>query len=140
MGLELGADDYMVKPFHLKELLLRVRRMLERTNWYSQSKPRVQQVTVAGYTVDLEKLQGQGPRGEIQITALEADLLAVLTTEPNRVLSRAELLEKVWGYSSEVESRTVDNFIVRLRRYFEEEPDQPRHFISIRGRGYMYVP
>ncbi len=139
-GLELGADDYMVKPFHLQELLLRVRRMLERTNWYTQSRHTAREIIVAGYKVDLEKLQGEGPRGQIQITALEAELLAVLTAEPNRVLSRAELLEQVWGYSSEVESRTVDNFIVRLRRYFEEEPDQPRHFISIRGRGYMYVP
>jgi len=140
MGLELGADDYMVKPFHLKELLLRVRRMLERTNWYTKSAHRAREIKVAGYTVDLEKLQGSGPRGEIQITALEAELLALLTAEPNHVLSRAELLERVWGYSSEVESRTVDNFIVRLRRYFEEEPDQPHHFISVRGRGYMYVP
>lgn len=140
MGLELGADDYMVKPFHLRELLLRVRRMIERTNWYTLGRQRAREITVAGYKVDLEKLQGEGPRGEIQITALEAELLAVLTAEPNRVMSRSELLEQVWGYSSEVESRTVDNFIVRLRRYFEEEPDQPRHFISIRGRGYMYVP
>jgi DNA-binding response OmpR family regulator len=139
-GLELGADDYMVKPFHLKELLLRVQRMLQRSNWYVDGKRRPREITVVGYTIDLEKLQGNGPRGELQITALEAELLAALTAEPNRVLSRAELLERVWGYSSEVESRTVDNFIVRLRKYFEEEPDQPRHFISVRGRGYMYVP
>jgi DNA-binding response OmpR family regulator len=139
-GLELGADDYMVKPFHLKELLLRVQRMLQRSNWYVDGKRRPREITVVGYTIDLEKLQGNGPRGELQITALEAELLAALTAEPNRVLSRAELLERVWGYSSEAESRTVDNFIVRLRRYFEEEPNQPRHFISVRGRGYMYVP
>jgi two-component system alkaline phosphatase synthesis response regulator PhoP len=139
-GLELGADDYMVKPFHLKELLLRVQRMLQRSNWYVDGKRRPREITVVGYTIDLEKLQGSGPRGELQITALEAELLAALTAEPNRVLSRAELLERVWGYSSEAESRTVDNFIVRLRKYFEEEPDQPRHFISVRGRGYMYVP
>jgi DNA-binding response OmpR family regulator len=139
-GLELGADDYMVKPFHLKELLLRVQRMLQRTHWYEDGKRRPREVAVAGFIVDLEKLRGNGPRGELQITALEAELLSVLTAEPNRVLSRSELLERVWGYSSDVESRTVDNFIVRLRRYFEEEPDQPRHFVSIRGRGYMYVP
>ena len=139
-GLELGADDYMVKPFHLRELLLRVQRMLQRSNWYVDGKRRPREITVVGYTIDLEKLQGNGPRGELQITALEAELLAALTAEPNRVLSRAELLERVWGYSSEAESRTVDNFIVRLRKYFEEEPDQPRHFISVRGRGYMYVP
>jgi len=140
LGLELGADDYMVKPFHLKELLLRVQRMLQRSNWYLDTRPRAREITVAGYTIDVEKLQGEGPHGQIQITALEAELLVVLTAEANRVLSRTELLERVWGYSSDVESRTVDNFIVRLRKYFEAEPDQPRHFISVRGRGYMYVP
>jgi DNA-binding response OmpR family regulator len=139
-GLELGADDYMVKPFHLRELLLRVRRMLQRTHWYEETGRPACEISVAGYTVNLETLEGLGPRGGVHITALEADLLALLTAEPNRVLSRSELLEKVWGYSSEAESRTVDNFIVRLRKHFEEEPDRPRHFISVRGRGYMYAP
>ncbi|HSD85131.1 MAG TPA: response regulator transcription factor [Anaerolineae bacterium] len=103
-GLELGADDYMVKPFHLQELLLRVQRMLERTRWYKGNERPVQEITVAGYTVNLETLQGIGPRGVVQITALEADLLQLLTSEPERVFSRAELLERVWGYRSEVES------------------------------------
>jgi two-component system alkaline phosphatase synthesis response regulator PhoP len=139
-GLELGADDYIVKPFHLRELLLRVERMIERTTWYANNERPLQQVMVGGYRVDLEKLSAIGPRGQLQLTALEANLLDALTSQPNRVLSRSELLEKVWGYHSEVETRTVDNFIVRLRKYFEEEPDQPRHFISLRGKGYMYVP
>ncbi len=139
-GLELGADDYLAKPFHLRELLLRVQRMLQRTEWYSEKHRPSQEIMVAGYKVSLETLRAMGPRGEIQITALEADLLAALTSEPKRVLSRSELLEKVWGYHSDVESRTVDNFIGRLRKYFEKEPDHPRHFISVRGRGYMYVP
>jgi DNA-binding response OmpR family regulator len=139
-GLELGADDYMVKPFHLRELLLRVERMLERTTWFADKEHPSQIIEIAGYRVDLEKLSGNGPRGPLQLTALEADLLKALTSQPNRVLSRGELLEKVWGYRSEVETRTVDNFIVRLRKYFEEEPDRPRHFISLRGKGYMYIP
>lgn len=139
-GLELGADDYMVKPFHLRELLLRVERMIERTTWFADKEHPPQTVTISGYHVDLEKLSGEGPRGPLQLTALEADLLKALTSQPNRVLSRGELLEKVWGYHSEVETRTVDNFIVRLRKYFEEEPDHPRHFISLRGKGYMYIP
>jgi DNA-binding response OmpR family regulator len=139
-GLQIGADDYMIKPFHLRELLLRVQRMLQRADWYAGQDRRHREISVAGYTVNLENLTGKGPKGELQLTALEANLLEVLTAEPNRVLSRAELLEKVWGYASDVESRTVDNFIVRLRKYFEEEPEQPRHFISVRGRGYMYVP
>ena len=77
---------------------------------------------------------------QFQITTLEAKLLELFVTESNRVLSRSELLEKVWGYRSDLETRTVDNFIVRLRRYFEEEPEQPKHFVSVRSRGYMYVP
>jgi two-component system alkaline phosphatase synthesis response regulator PhoP len=139
-GLELGADDYMIKPFHLRELLLRVERMIERTTWFAGREHPSQNVTIAGYRVDLEKLSGDGPRGPLQLTALEAELLKTLTSHPNRVFSRGELLEKVWGYHSEVETRTVDNFIVRLRKYFEDEPEQPRHFISLRGKGYMYVP
>ena len=139
-GFELGADDYIVKPFHLQELLLRVERMLERTTWYAPRKKSVRKVTVAKYQVDLDRLVGSGPRGELQLTALEASLLETLTANPNQVLSRGELLAKVWGYHSELETRTVDNFIARLRKYFEEEPEQPRHFISVRGIGYMYVP
>lgn len=139
-GLELGADDYVVKPFHLRELLLRVERMIERATWYGRGSIPQSIISIGGYEVDLDKLSGFGPRGPLQLTALEADLLKALTSQPNHVLSRGELLEQVWGYHSRVETRTVDNFIVRLRKYFEEEPEQPRHFISLRGKGYMYVP
>ena len=139
-GLELGADDYITKPFHLRELLLRVERMLERAAWYSPGNRPSRIVEIDRCRVNLDKLSGFGPRGHLQLTALEADLLQALTSEPNRIFSRGELLEKVWGYHSEVETRTVDNFIARLRKYFEEEPDQPRHFISVRGKGYMFVP
>ncbi len=137
-GLELGADDYIIKPFHLRELLLRVERMLERSTWYAQIPSR--KVRVGGYDVDIERLSAYGPRGPLQLTALEANLLEALISQPNRVFSRGELLKKVWGYHSDVETRTVDNFIARLRKYFEEEPEQPRHFVSLRGKGYMYVP
>jgi two-component system alkaline phosphatase synthesis response regulator PhoP len=140
IGLKLGADDYMVKPFHLPELLLRIGRMLQRSRWYFRPDRPAREVKVAGYHVDLDQLRGRGPRGNLELTALEADLLELLTAEPNTVHSRAELLERVWGYRSDVETRTIDNFIVRLRRYFEKEPEQPVHFISVRGRGYMYIP
>jgi two-component system alkaline phosphatase synthesis response regulator PhoP len=137
-GLELGADDYLVKPFHLRELLLRVRRMLQRSCWYAERTEPERVIRVVDFTVNLDQLTATGPRGKMQLTALEARLLEVLTSQPNRVVSRAELLEKVWGYHSEIETRTVDNFIVRLRKYFEPKPDHPRFFISIRGQGYMY--
>jgi two-component system, OmpR family, alkaline phosphatase synthesis response regulator PhoP len=139
-GLELGADDYIIKPFHLRELLLRVQRMLERSAWYSGKESPLREIDVAGFKIDLERLVGTGPRGDLQFTALEANLIETLASQPNHVFSRSELLEKVWGYNSEIESRTVDNFIVRLRKYFEAEPEQPRHFVSVRGKGYMYVP
>jgi DNA-binding response OmpR family regulator len=139
-GLQIGADDYMVKPFHLQELLLRVRRMLERAGWYTESRSPSPEIVVGRHTVNVETLWAEGPHGTLQLTTLEAKLLAVLTAEPNRVLSRAELLERVWLYTSDVETRTVDNFILRLRKYFEDEPDQPKHFVSVRGKGYMYVP
>jgi two-component system, OmpR family, alkaline phosphatase synthesis response regulator PhoP len=139
-GLELGADDYITKPFHLRELLLRVERMLERAAWSQPAGQSARVIEIEGYQVNIEKLSGSGPRGVLQLTALEADLLETLVSQPNHVFSRGELLEKVWGYRSEVETRTVDNFIARLRKYFEKEPEQPRHFISLRGKGYMFVP
>lgn len=139
-GLLLGADDYIAKPFHLPELLLRVRRMIERRSWYEGRERPSRQITVGGCPVSLDSLRATGPRGEVQLTALEARLLEVMTSEPNRVLSRPELLAKVWGYHIDVETRTVDNFVMRLRKYFEKEPDEPVHFVSVRGRGYMYVP
>jgi DNA-binding response OmpR family regulator len=137
-GLEIGADDYLVKPFHLRELLLRVRRMLQRSYWYANRTEPERTLSVAGYTVNLDRLTATGPRGQLQLTELEGRLLEVLASQPDNVISRAELLQKVWGYRSDVETRTVDNFIVRLRKYFEPEPDRPRHFISVRGQGYMY--
>ncbi len=138
LGLEIGADDYLIKPFHLRELLLRVRRMLQRSCWYAGQNDVRHTIEIGSYTVDFDQLTATGPKASLQLTALEGRLLEVLTDQPNRVVSRAELLEKVWGYHSDVETRTVDNFIVRLRKYFESEPDHPRYFISVRGQGYMY--
>jgi len=138
-GLEVGVDDYMVKPFHLRELLLRVQRMLERAAWYLKPGQSEKEIQVAGFRVQLDSLSGLGPRGPVQLTVLEANLLEVLVSSPDRVWSRAELLERVWGYQADIETRTVDNFMMRLRRHFENEPDHPRHFVSVRGRGYMYV-
>ncbi len=137
-GLELGADDYMIKPFHLRELLLRVERMLARTQWYAVDNPPPQTLTVGGYEIDMENLSGIGPRGNLQLTVLEADLLKTLTSQPHHVFSRGELLEKVWGYHSEVETRTVDNFIVRFRKYFEDDPQKPVYFKSLRSIGYIF--
>src|SRR5438046_6585194 len=90
-GLEVGADDYMVKPFHLKELLLRVQRMLQRADWYAERERPRREISIGRHTVDLENLAASGPHGDLQLTPLEANLLGVLTDEPNRVLTRGEL-------------------------------------------------
>ena len=137
-GLEIGADDYLVKPFHLRELLLRVRRMLQRSCWYSDRSEPERVLHFAGFVVNLDQLTATGAGRKLQLTSLEARLLEVLTSQPDRVVSRGELLEQVWGYHANIETRTVDNFIVRLRKYFEPEPDRPRFIISVRGQGYMY--
>jgi len=112
--------------------------MLQRSCWYAERTEPERVICVAGFMVNLDQLTATGPKGKLQLTELEARLLEVLTSQPNCVVSRAELLAKVWGYHAEIETRTVDNFIVRLRKYFEPEPDHPRFFISIRGQGYMF--
>ena len=120
MDSSWAPDDYMIKPFHLRELLLsgadaRTRRPGSPT----RSIPS-RTIAIAGYRMDLEMLRGEGPRGPLQLTALEADLLETLTSQPKDPRAvRGELLEKVWGYHSEVETRTVDNFIARLRKYLK---------------------
>jgi len=137
-GLEIGADDYLVKPFHLRELLLRVRRMLQRSCWYADRSEPERVLHFAGFVVNLDQLTATRAGSKLHLTSLETRLLEVLSSQPDRVVSRAELLEQVWGYHSDIETRTVDNFIVRLRKYFEPEPDRPRFIVSVRGQGYMY--
>jgi len=137
-GLETGVDDYITKPFHLKELLLRVGRMARRAGYLAESSElTVARVFTHGpFVLDFESLQLKGPQGEHSVTKLEADMLKEFFCHPQRVLSREHLLEKVWGIKADIETRTVDNFIVRLRRYLESDPTKPEILVSVRGRGY----
>ena len=138
-GLEIGADDYINKPFHLQELLLRVRRSLERSRLFSPGSSVSRRVVKAGpFSLDTESLELSGPQGQFTLTALEADVLEEFMTNPNRVLSREHLLEKVWHLNGDVETRTVDNFIVRIRRYIEADTTNPTTIESVRGRGYRF--
>lgn len=137
-GLEIGADDYVTKPFHLEELLLRVKGMLKRKMWY-ESKEGVQQVFSFGKNeINFDNLILQKGKKEHRLTPHEAMALKYLIENKAKVVSRKELLEKVWNITSDVETRTVDNFIARLRKYIEDDPSNPVHIKSIRGAGYMF--
>jgi two-component system, OmpR family, alkaline phosphatase synthesis response regulator PhoP len=139
-GLEIGADDYLAKPFHLEELLLRVRGMLRRKTWYEQSYEEAEEFTFSGIAIDFARLRARVGDADVRITPLEGMLLRYFTTNSHRIISRKELLEKVWQSTSDLETRTVDNFILRLRKYFEPDPAKPVFFRSVRGAGYMFCP
>jgi DNA-binding response OmpR family regulator len=138
-GLELGADDYLAKPFHLRELLLRVQGMLKRKMWYKDISVLSGTYTVGAVRIDFEKLTIQKNEQEIKLTLREAMVLKYLIENKGKIVSRQEILEKVWKQSSEIETRTVDNFIVRLRKYLEPDAVKPVHIKSIRGAGYIFV-
>ncbi len=139
-GLELGADDYLTKPFHLKELLLRIRGMLRRKAWYSQTFESQPPYSFADCRIDFTNLRLARGDQEFQLTPLEAMLLKYLIDNAERIVSRKELLQNVWHNASELETRTVDNFVVRLRKYIEPDPSKPIHIKNARGVGYRFSP
>jgi len=136
-GLRAGADDYLTKPFHLEEFLLRVHRTLDRYQWYKN-----EDVLVIGKTrIDFNTLEIADSSGKIsRITPHEANLIQYLTLHQDRIVTRSELLKNVWGLDPDIETRTVDTFISRIRRYIEKDASKPEHIISIRGKGYRFMP
>ncbi|MCA9001080.1 MAG: response regulator transcription factor [Planctomycetes bacterium] len=141
-GLELGGDDYLAKPFALRELLLRVSVILRRERWY-RSEPQPGEGThlsFAGNEFDYRSYNGTSWDGtEQQLSHKEAMILKTLAERDGEVVSREFILEQVWGYEVFPSTRTIDNFIVRLRKRFEREPDQPRHIHTVRGVGYRFT-
>ncbi len=138
-GLGIGADDYMTKPFHLYELLLRVKGMLRRKQWYQTGLHDQPLYRFGHNTVNFETLKCKSGKTEFRLTPHEAMVLKYLVEHRGRIVSRQELLENVWQVPSEVETRTVDNFIARLRKYFEQDSKKPRYIKSIRSAGYIFT-
>lgn len=137
-GLEIGADDYLTKPFHLKELLLRIKGMLKRKSWYQNTLSENPVYKFGSNEINFENLMCKNGKSTFQLTQYEAMIMKYLIENKNKVVSRKELLENVWNLNPEVETRTVDNFIVRLRKYFEPNPSEPIYILSVRSAGYIF--
>jgi two-component system OmpR family response regulator len=141
-GYDVGADQYLQKPFELEELLSMTRNLLARR---TKSAPRANEQTVATIyqfgraTVNFDTFDVTVAGERIRLTHTEMKLLRYFVEKEGLVVTRAELLEHVWGMAHMPTTRTVDNFIVNLRKYFEEDPGKPKHFLSVRGAGYRFV-
>ncbi len=143
VGLELGADDYMTKPFSTRELLARVRAMLRRTEMLKQEAGKSDSVTSeiirsAKIEIDLSRHTARSDGTTLELTPKEFDLLAFLIRNKEQVFSREALLEKVWGYDYPGDTRTVDVHIRWLRQKIESDPNNPKHLLTIRGVGYKF--
>jgi DNA-binding response OmpR family regulator len=136
-GLSVGGDDYLTKPFHLDELLLRVNGMLRRGSLY-RSSGRTPIFSFGGTRIDFNTLSVRAGDRNFVLTDREAEVLRYLIDARGRTVSRAELLEHVWGLDPKLDTRTIDNFVVRLRKYMERSPARPRHFLTVRGIGYRF--
>jgi two-component system alkaline phosphatase synthesis response regulator PhoP len=141
VGLEVGADDYVVKPYRLRELIARVRALLRRAYGELAMAAPGERIRFGDIEVDLERLQVTRGGRPVPLTPTEFRLLRFLVTHPNRPFSREELLEAVWGYDREVlDDRTVDVHIRHLREKLEENPSAPRWIVTVRGVGYKFQP
>ncbi len=140
MGLKLGADDYLTKPFNLEELLLRTKILVKHSLKGTGKDKKAATVTFGDCLVDFKTFTAKGTGGKkIQLTQKEAALLKLLIDRKNQVVSRQHILQTAWGYDVTPSTRTIDNFILAFRRYFEKDSRNPKHFFSIRGVGYKFV-
>lgn len=138
-GFEAGADDYLPKPFELQILLARLHGLLRRRQWLQQDQHEHEHLTFAGRTLDLEALELRVGEKAYQLTQMECDLLQYLVRKAGRPVSRKAILEEVWDLHEDTDTRAIDNFIVRLRRYLEVDPTKPKHLLTVRGVGYKFV-
>lgn len=147
-GFEAGADDYLPKPFNLKILLARLESMLRRKTWSQPAKGTAEQsedelprlYTFGGKTIDFVGLKLQVGSKTLPLTLMETELLRYLIKHAGQPVSRKAILEDVWDLREDTDTRAIDNFIVRLRKYVEKDPSEPKHLLTVRGVGYEFVP
>ncbi len=145
-GFAAGADDYLAKPAELAILLARIGGLLRRSSWSQQGsaapeprpEPQHDRFTFSGRTIDFDTLELSVADRVLRLTLMEANLLRYLVEHEGKAISRKAMLEHVWGLHEDTDTRAIDNFIVRLRRYIEIEPGKPKHLITVRGVGYRF--
>jgi two-component system, OmpR family, alkaline phosphatase synthesis response regulator PhoP len=135
-GFGAGADDYLPKPAELAILLARIQGLIRRSDWMRRSRD---EYAFAGKTIDFDALELRVGDRTLPLTLMEANLLRYLIMHEGKAVSRKAMLEDVWGVREDTDTRAIDNFIVRLRRYIEAEPTRPRHLLTVRGVGYRFL-
>lgn len=148
-GFESGTDDYLPKPFELSILLARINSLLRRTKWMQHPAPNgapepakngvPEIVTFNGRKIDFGALELTARKQKTRLTLMEAELLRYLIQNEGRAVSRKQILDEVWGLREDTDTRAIDNFIVRLRRYLEDQPSSPKHLLTVRGVGYRFT-
>ncbi len=137
LGLKKGADDYLVKPFNLEELILRVNKLILRSS--ASTKEEVLQYQFGDNMINFKTFEAKNAGGTFMLTKKEVMLLKLLIEHEDEVVSRNHILQAVWGYDVFPSTRTIDNFVLSFRKYFEKDPKNPKYFTSVRGVGYKFM-
>ena len=139
LGLEFGADDYITKPFSVRELIARIKAVLRRVEYSDENEVDIKEATFADVHIDFVKLEAKKDGRELKLTAREFDLLKFMISHEGEVIQRSLFLHEVWGYDEYPTTRTIDTFMLNLRKKIEDDPSNPKHLITIPKAGYKFV-